>query len=80
MDTSVEESGETRPPEEVLGDQSNAVVAIVIKLKSLSFVHYSPNQPLTRHGDYDSLKLRRNQRSKWVELFNRNDGSDAQQV
>ena len=31
MDTSVEESGETRPPEEVFGDQSNTVVAIIIK-------------------------------------------------
>ena len=37
MDTSAEESGETRPPEEVLGDQSNAVVAIVIKPKKLVF-------------------------------------------
>ena len=31
MDTSVEESGETTPPEEVFGDQIDVDVAIVIK-------------------------------------------------
>ena len=58
-DTSGKESGETRPPEEVLDDQSNTVVAIVIKYKSLSFVLPSSTKPLTRHGvDYEETRDR----------------------
>ena len=47
-DTRGKESGEIRPPREVLEDQSNAVVTTVIKHKAVLLVHSSPTKPLTR--------------------------------
>ena len=59
-DTSGKESEETRPPREVLEDQSNAVVTIVIKHKTVLLVHSSPTKPLTRHGEnYEVTRDRR---------------------
>ena len=48
-DTRGKESEETRPPEEVLEDQSNAVVTTVIKDKVVLLIQLSTAQPLTRH-------------------------------
>ena len=56
-DTLGKESEETRPPEEVLEDQSNAVVTTVIKDKVVLLIQLSTAKPITRHPDKYWLKI-----------------------
>ena len=78
-DTRGKESEETRPPGEVLGDQSNAVVTTVIKDKVVLLIQLSTAQPLTRHGE--NYEVTRDRRGGTMEQErNSYDGSDAKKV